>query len=231
MVHNVLMSDLFEKNLAIFTSDEKDLLKEKKVLVVGCGGLGGSVIELLARSGIGRLVLADMDVFEPSNMNRQILCTVDTLGKGKAETAAARVLSINPEADVQAVTERLSEDNAPGLIRDCDIVIDALDSVASRLMLEEACAKENKYLIHGAVSGFALQIGVCPPGSGMLQTLYGGKNATAHAGGGIAMTVFSCASFEVSEAIKILLGRPDSLSGNFLFFDLLSKESQIIPML
>lgn len=225
------MSDFFEKNLAIFTPAEKDLLKEKKVLVAGCGGLGGSIIEILARSGIGHLVLVDMDVFEPSNMNRQILCTTETLGKGKAQTAAARVLSINPEADVQAVTDRLCEDNAPALIRDCDVVIDALDSVASRLMLEGACAKENKYLIHGAVNGWSLQIGVCPPGTNMLLALYGGKNATVHSGGGIAMTVFSCASFEVSEAIKILLDRPDSLSGSFLFFDLLSKESQVIPML
>ena len=225
------MVDYFEKNLAIFTPAEKDLLKEKKVLVAGCGGLGGSIIELLARSGIGHLVLVDMDVFEPSNMNRQILCTADTLSKGKAETAAARVLSINPEADVLAVDQMLCADNAPGLVRDCDIVIDALDSVASRLMLEEACAAENKYLIHGAVNGWALQIGVCPPGSGMLNDLYGGKNATTHAGGGIAMTVFSCASFEVSEAIKILLGRPGSLSGKLLFFDLLSKESQIISIL
>ena len=225
------MEDYFVKNLAIFTQAEKDLLCEKKVLVAGCGGLGGSVVELLARSGIGRLVLADMDVFEPSNMNRQILCTTDTLGKGKAETAAARVLSINPEADVQAVNERLSEDNACVLIRNCDIVIDALDSVSSRITLEEACAQEGKYLIHGAVNGWALQIGVCPPGSGMLKTLYGGKNAATHAGGGIAMTVFTCASFEVSEAIKILLDRSDSLSGKFLFFDLLSKESQIISML
>ena len=225
------MEDYFEKNLAIFTPAEKDLLKEKKVLVAGCGGLGGSIIELLARSGIGHLVLADSDVFEPSNMNRQILCTVDTLGKGKADTAAARVLSINPDADVKVVDQMLCAENAPGLIRDCDIVIDALDSVASRLMLEEACAAEGKYLIHGAVNGWALQIGVCPPGSGMLKTLYGGKNATTYAGGGIAMTVVSCASFEVSEAIKILLDRPDSLSGKMLFFDLLSKESQIISIL
>ena len=80
------------------------------------------------------------------------------------------------------------------------------------------------------MNGWALQVGVCPPKSSMLHTLYGGKEATEHAGGGIAMTVFTCAAFEVSEAIKLLLHRPDSLAGNFLFFDLLSKESQVIAL-
>lgn len=224
------MDDFFVKNLAIFSQEEMEILKDKKVFVAGCGGLGGSVIELLVRSGIGHLVLADMDSFEPSNMNRQLLCTTETLGKGKAESAAKRVLSINPEIDVQVVDCCINEENAADLIKGCDIVIDALDSVPTRLLLEDACAAQNLYLAHGAVYGWSLQTGICPPGSGMLHILFEGKNATEHAGGGIAMTVFTCAAFEVSEAIKLLLHRPDTLSGQLIFFDLLSKESQVIPL-
>ena len=224
------MNEFFMKNLAIFSPEEMDILRQKKVFVAGCGGLGSAVIELLARSGIGHLVAADRDVFEPSNMNRQILCTTETLGKKKAETAMQRVRLIDPSIDIQAVAANLNESNLRELIEDCDLVIDALDSVSCRLLLEDACSERDLFLIHGAVNGWALQVGVCPPKSSMLHTLYGGKEATEHAGGGIAMTVFTCAAFEVSEAIKLLLHRPDSLAGNFLFFDLLSKESQVIAL-
>lgn len=224
------MDDYFIKNNAIFSDKERELLKLKKVLVVGCGGLGGSITEILARSGIGSLVLVDMDVFEPSNMNRQILCTEETLGMSKAETALARVRSINHDAQVTAVTEAITNENASALIKGCDIVIDALDSVEARLLLEDACAAEGVFLIHGAVNGWALQTGVCPPGAGVLHALYGGKNTATHPGGGIAMTVFTCAAFEVSEAVNVLLDRPGSKNGKLLFFDLLTKESQIIPI-
>lgn len=223
------MDDYFVKNQAVFSTEDMKILKGCKVLVAGCGGLGGSVIELLARSGIGHLVLVDGDVFETSNMNRQILCTTETLGKSKAEAAAERVRVIDPEICAQAVNEYLNEDNCDGLIRDCDIVIDALDSIEARLMLEDACERAGLFLIHGAVQGFSLQIGVCPPGKGMLHLLYG-SNVTGKGSGGIAMAVFICASFEVSEAIKILLDRPDSKAGKILFFDLLDKESQEVTL-
>lgn len=221
-------SDFFKKNRAIFSPEEMSLLADKRILVAGCGGLGGSVIELLARSGIGHLIVADGDQFEPSNMNRQLLCTTDTLRKSKAEEASRRILSINPDADVRTVCCRLDKTGFKALLPGCDLVIDALDSVSSRLMLEEACAEEGLFLIHGAVNGWFGQTGVCPPGAGMLHTLYAGCDHDGSSGGGIAMTVFTCAAFEVSEAIKLLLHRPETLTGKLVFFDLLSKETEII---
>ena len=182
----------------------------------------------MARSGIGRLLLADGDVFEPSNMNRQIFCTVDTLGQGKAEASAARVRKINPGIEARAVARRITPENAADLVRGCDIVIDALDSVPARLLLEDACGAEGVILVHGAVNGWSLQAGVCPPGARMLHALYRGNEA-GKGSGGVAVTVFACAAFQVSEAIKILLGREDALMGKFVLFDLLSKESQMIP--
>lgn len=224
MIH----TDYFIKNQAIFSQEEMRILAEKKVLVAGCGGLGSSIIEILARSGIGHLIVADGDQFEPSNMNRQILCTTDTLGNSKAGAAAARIRSINPDASVQAICCRLDSTNLRELLPGCDLVIDALDSVSTRLMLEDACAEEGLFLIHGAVNGWFLQTGVCPPGAGLLHTLYASHVQDGPSGGGIAMTVFTCAAFEVSEAIKLLLHRPDALVGKLVFFDLLSKESEII---
>ena len=114
------MTEYFKKNQAIFSPEEMALLADKKILVAGCGGLGGSVIELLSRSGIGHLIVADGDQFEPSNMNRQLLCTTDTLGRSKAEAAAGRILSINPDADVRTVCRRLDRDNLKELLSGCE---------------------------------------------------------------------------------------------------------------
>lgn len=222
--------EYFKKNQAIFSPKEMKALTGKKVLVAGCGGLGGSIIEVLARSGIGHLIVADGDQFEPTNMNRQILCTTDTLGHSKARTAAERIHSINPDAEVQTICGRLDRTNLKNLLPGCDLVIDALDSVSARLMLEDACAEEGLFLIHGAVNGWFLQVGVCPPGGGLLHTLYAAHDHDSPSGGGIAMTVFTCAAFEVSEAIKLLLNRPDALIGKLILFDLRSKESEIIDL-
>ncbi len=212
------------------TEEEQQLLAEKKVLVAGCGGLGGSVIELLCRSGFLNLTVADGDVFSPSNMNRQILCTTKTLGQSKALAAAERARLISPEITIEAVTEFITRDNIKALIHGKDLVMDALDSVEGRLMLEDACAEEGITLIHGAVRDWMIQVAVCPPGAGILHKIY--KEGTSPKGspGGVGVNVFSCASFEVTEAIKLLTGREGTLTGQILFFDLLEKESQVIDL-
>lgn len=224
------MDAYFMKNSAVFTPDEMKSLAERKILVAGMGGLGGAVTELLARSGIGHLVLADGDRFEPSNMNRQILCTTDTLGQSKAQAGKDRVLKIHPGAFVQAFEGFLNRENALALMEGCDLVIDALDSVSSRLELEEACALKSLPLVHGAVNGWSIQAGICPAGANLLHLLYSGRKLNGYAGGGIATAVFTCAAFQVSEAIKLLLNKPDAMVGKLLFFDLISKESQFLSL-
>ena len=219
----------FVKNLAILTEEEQRLLSEKRILVAGCGGLGGSVIELLCRSGFMHLTVVDGDVFEPSNMNRQILCTTETLGQSKALTAAKRARLISPEIEIEPVADFITEENIRGLIRGKDLVMDALDSVEGRLMLEDACAAEGVWLVHGAVKDWMLQTAVCPPGAGVLHRLYGSGGSGGNPGG-VGVNVFSCASFEVTEAIKLMTGREGSLSGKILFFDLYEKESQIVEL-
>ncbi|MBR3244358.1 MAG: HesA/MoeB/ThiF family protein [Parasporobacterium sp.] len=218
----------FEKNLAIITEEEQKILSEKKVFVAGCGGLGGSIAELLCRSGFSDLTFADGDVFEPTNMNRQILCTEKTLGHSKAQAAAERARLISPEIKVETVSGFITQDNVRDLIHGKDLVIDALDSINARLMLEDACAAEDIYLVHGAVSSWMIQTAVCPPGAGLLHSLYKGGSDSQKSAGGTGVAVFVCASFEVTEAIKLLTGRKDSLSGQVLFFDLYEKESQIV---
>lgn len=225
------MKSYFEKNLAILTEEEQKLLAEKKILVAGCGGLGGSVIELLCRSGFLNLTVVDGDVFEPTNMNRQILCTTKTLGKSKSESAAERARLISPDIKIEAVTEFITAENVTDLVHGKDLVIDALDSVEGRLILEDACAKEGVFLVHGAVRDWMVQTAVCPPGAGILHKLYQGRTGSFGSPGGVGVNVFSCASFEVTEAIKLLTGKEGTLLGKVLFFDLFEKESQIVDFM
>jgi len=223
----MIMEDIFIKNLAIMTPKEQALLSQKRVFVAGCGGLGGSVIEILCRTGFSHITAADDDIFEESNMNRQILCTCGTLGASKSETAAERARLINPAIDFTPVRTLITPENVRSLIHGCDLVIDALDSIMARLVLEDACAVENIPLIHGAVSGWQLQTAVCMPGSQVLHRLYA-NSSDRKSQGGTAMTVFACASFEVSEGVKLLLDRPDVLRDRVLLFDLIDKESTVL---
>ena len=133
------MEARYGRNIPALTEGECALLRTKKVAVIGCGGLGGYLIELLARVGIGSITAVDGDVFEPSNLNRQLLSEMSLLGTNKAKAAGDRVARINPEVEVRVVEAFLDEYNAAGLIAGCDAVLDALDNVDARKALSHAC--------------------------------------------------------------------------------------------
>ena len=204
-------------------------LKGSRILVAGCGGLGGNVIEHLARLGIGHLTVVDGDVFEESNLNRQILCTPSNIGESKAIAAADRVKSIDPDIDVRPMAEFITKENAAALMADADIVIDALDSISSRLMLEDAAAEAGLYLVHGGISGFDLQAMLVPPGSGLLHSLYEGlgEDITKTS---LAMTPAACASIEVSLAVSHLCGRNADLEGKLITGSLLDMHFDLLDM-
>lgn len=228
------MDERFIRNIPAISEEEQALISSKRILVAGCGGLGGYVAEYLARLGISRITVLDCDSFEKSNINRQLLATSSNLGKSKAETAKERILSINPGAEAVSVNERLSAANAAGLVSGHDLVIDALDTVESRLILGEACAEAGITIIHGAVHGWSFQAAVVPPGSGLLKRLYGESTGSGNTGSGSG-TILSfvppcCAAVQVSEAVQYLCGRPGALDGRVLFSDLETLENTLITV-
>lgn len=235
------MTGRYTRNVPAISAGEQDVLKRKSVLVVGCGGLGGYAIEYLARLGIGHITAVDGDVFCESNLNRQLLSSSANIGKSKSSEAAARIAAINPEIEINAVAEFFTADNAAELLKGMDIVIDALDNVESRMILEDACEQAGITLVHGAVQGWNLQATVVPPGSNLLHNLYKleDKAPATHeaskedslAKSCLCPTPACCAAIQVSEALKILLGRKSSLDGNMLFMDLQTMESYTIPLL
>ena len=222
------MQERYLRNLPALSKEECEALLKKRVCVVGCGGLGGYIIELLARVGIGYIKAVDGDVFEVSNLNRQLLSKTDTLGKSKAETAKIRVSEINPDVDVQAVCEFLSEDNAEEIISGCDAVFDALDNIPSRKILAKACKKAGVPYIYGAIEGWCAQAAVIMPENDVISMLYP-EGAELKSKSSLSFIPAFCAAIQVSLGVKILAGRKTE-TGKLYYFDLLELDIEEIMM-
>lgn len=200
-----MVKERHSRNIPALSAEDMDRLAGSRVLVAGCGGLGGNVTESLARIGIGSLTLADGDSFVESNLNRQILCTPEDIGRNKADKAAEHVRQIDPAISVKAVCEYLTKENAPALMADADIMIDCLDSVEARLMLEDAASEAGLFMVHGAIKGWDFQVMLVPPGSGLLHELYADAGEDTEKTS-LPMTPAACAAMEVSLAVRYLCG-------------------------
>lgn len=221
----------YARNIGTIGLEGQRALHRARVLVAGCGGLGGNVIEGLARLGVGSIVAVDPDAFDESNMNRQLLCTVESLGRPKAEEAARRVALVNPAVVVTAVRARLAPDNAGELLAACDLAVDALDSVSARVCLSEAAARLGIPFVHAAVAGWYGQASVQAAGTALVAGLYAGAGADgADRGeetrlGNQSFGPAFAAALEVAAACAILCGQGSGLSGRLLTWDLKAGNS------
>ena len=166
------MEARYARNIPALSATECEILKQKRVLVVGCGGLGGHIIDQLARIGVGSIRAVDGDVFEETNLNRQLLSSVPLLGVNKAKAAAAHIGRVNPAVTVEAVEAFLTEDNADALVAGCDIVMDALDNIPSRKILAAACERAGIPYVYGAIQGWVAQAAISIPGDGLIGKLF-----------------------------------------------------------
>ena len=222
------MEPRYERNIPALSAAECALLREKRVLVVGCGGLGGHIIDQLCRIGVGSIRAVDGDVFEPSNLNRQLLSQVPLLGVSKARAAAEHIARVNPDVLVEAVECYLTEDNAAELLAGCDVVMDALDNIPSRRILAAACAEAKIPYIYGAIQGWVAQAAVSLPGDRLIDRLYPAEIEIRDKSV-LSFTPALCASMQTSLCVKLLLGRPVE-TGTIYYFDLLNQEFETIPM-
>ena len=221
------MEERYSRSIPAVSAEEQAALAQKRVLVAGCGGLGGYLVEYLARMGVGELTAVDGDVFEPSNLNRQLLSAEALLGTSKALAARERVRAVNPAVAVRAVEAFLDEENADGLVEGQDLVLDALDNIPARLVLEDACARQGVPIVHGAIQGWSAQVAVVPPGSGALRRLYGRMAAPADKTS-LPFTPAFCAAAQAAEAVKLLCGRPSVLEGKLLLADLRRMDWDVL---
>ena len=222
------MDPRYERNIPALTEEECLTLQNTRVLVVGCGGLGGHIIDQLSRVGIGAIRAVDGDVFETSNLNRQLLSSVPLLGISKAQAAADHIARVNPDVTVDAAETFFTEDNALELLEGCDIVMDALDNIPSRRILAAACEKANVPYVYGAIQGWIGQAAVSMPGDRLIDRLY--PEETEIPGKSVlSFTPALCASMQTALCVKLLTGRAVE-TGKIYYFDLLNQEFETIPM-
>lgn len=152
--------EIITRQMSIITKSQQTHFKESKIAVVGCGGIGGSAIEMLARMGIGKLNIIDKDSFDMSNLNRQVMSSIDTLKISKSEVTKEKIRLINPYVEVNAFNKELNENNIDEFIGNCDIVIDALDNLFTRVLVSRYAEKKEIPFIHGAIHGTMGQLTV-----------------------------------------------------------------------
>lgn len=227
-----MVENRYIKNLNSISEENMDALKKSKVCIVGCGGLGGFIIEILARIGVGNLVLVDGDTFNETNLNRQLMSTEKNIGKSKVEEAALRVGQINSEVKVTTYNTFFDKNNGSEILDGCDLAIDALDNVESRLVLELACEEYGIDLVHGAIGGWYGHLAVIKPGSRLLEKLYSNADSEGNENtlGNPTFTPAVLASLQSAEAIKLLIGKESQLENNMLSIDLLNSDFEIIEL-
>ncbi|MGQ9658932.1 MAG: HesA/MoeB/ThiF family protein [Thermochromatium sp.] len=212
-----------------FGIEGQERLRKSSVLVVGLGGLGSPVALYLAAAGVGRLLLADYDRVDLSNLQRQILHTTERLGQTKAESARQTLRAINPGVELVAVETSLTPETLPELVGDVDLVVECSDNFATRFAVNVACRAARVPLVSGAAIRLEGQVTAFSgqPGGPCYRCLYpdeGRIDETCTANGVLAPLVGIIGSIQATEAIKILTGLGTPLFGRLLLLDAARME-------
>lgn len=225
------MNERYSRNIGTITKEEQQTLSQKSVCVIGCGGLGGGVIENLTRLGVSKLTVVDSDMFDVTNLNRQVLSNEDNIGRSKALEAAEQMKLINSEVNITPIQTEITKENCRQIIAGHNLVIDAVDNIKTRFVLEEACEKENLTLIHGAISGWSGQVTAIRPGDKLFQKIYPADEGDASvdtSSGNPSFTAAVVSAMQTAEAIKVLLDKEDALYNKLLMIDLLDHSYEVI---
>ncbi len=218
-----VLPERYLRNFHTLDFSQQVRLSESKVLICGCGGLGGVLINLLARAGVGLLRLVDGDVFAPTNFNRQWFCEVGGLTRPKVHVTAEHLEKINPFVLIEAIPEFLSAANASAMIEGVDLVLDALDNIEGRFLVAQAAQQQRLPHIHAAVAGWWGQISTFLPDSAShLSNIYGSRQTREQAElavGILGTTTAVIGSLQAAEALRLLIGQQPSYAGSIFYFD------------
>ena len=219
-----------------FDIEGQERLRSAGVLVVGLGGLGCPAAMYLAAAGVGRLVLADGDDVELSNLQRQIAHRTADIGDNKAVSAAAAIAELNPEVEVEVVPAAVDESSLDNLLQRVDLVVDATDNYPVRFALNRACIAAGLPLVSAAAVRCEGQVALFDPrrGGPCYSCLYReGEDATALScseSGVLAPLVGVIGSLQALEAIKVLAGYGEPLRGRLLVMDLQRMETRTLSL-
>jgi adenylyltransferase/sulfurtransferase len=203
-------------------------IAEAKVCIVGAGGLGSSVGYYLSAAGIGTIAIADSDTVELSNLQRQIVHSVKTLGMPKVESAKKTFESLNPDVKVHAIKERITKYNVLDVIRDYEIVVDCSDNFPTRFLLNDACVLQRKPLVTGAVWRFEGQVTTILPHDGpCYRCLFEEPPGSLHPPeetGLLGVVPGVIGVLQATEVLKLVLGLGEILKGELLIYDALRSS-------
>ena len=207
-------------------------LLDAAVLVIGCGGLGAAALPFLAAAGVGRLMIADDDTIDDTNLQRQTAFCEADIGQSKAEVLQGRLNALNSRTQISALNERLSEARLLELVQSVDLVLDCCDNFATRQAVNRACVAGRTPLVSGAAVRFEGQIAVYRPDlpdTPCYACLFDGESAND--GACAVFGVFSplvgiIGTTQAAEALKLLMGIGANASGELLLYDALANEWQ-----
>ncbi|MDN5204992.1 molybdopterin-synthase adenylyltransferase MoeB [Fulvivirgaceae bacterium BMA10] len=224
-----------------FNIEGQRKLKEAKVLIVGTGGLGAPLLLYLTAAGVGNIGIVDFDVVDDSNLQRQVLFTVDDVGKPKVEVAKKRLQALNPHINFTTYNTRLTSENALDIIKDYDLVADGTDNFPTRYLVNDACVLSNKPNVYASIFRFEGQVSVfnytdqegitgpnyrdlfpTPPPPGLVPS--------CAEGGVIGVLPGIIGSLQANEVLKVITGVGEPLSGRLFLFDALSFETRVLKL-
>jgi len=217
------------KNIGALSIDAQKKLFSTTVAVVGVGGIGGFLIEGLARLGVKKIIAVDMDSFDETNLNRQIISNVSNLGKFKVFEAEKRVKEINPAVYFEPIKEKAYLENLDIFLMEASYIFDATDNIEIRKSLSKFAQKMGKVLIHGGCAGWYAQIAIITKDTHGIEKLLGETNvegAEKDLGNPIFAPMLT-AAFELSEFCKLISDQGENLIGKCMIINLLTNEYRI----
>jgi len=208
-----------------FGEEGQEKLKKAKVFIAGSGGLGSPIAIYLAAAGVGTIRIADHDKVELSNLNRQVLHWEENIGGGKADSASSKLKKMNMDIRVESIARTITGANAARLVGDSDLIVDAMDNLPTRYLLNKTAVEKRIPFIHGAVYGFeGRAMTVIPGKSACLNCIYHGATAPSEKFPVIGTTPAVIGCIQAIEAIKYIVGIGELLTDRLLNFDALGMK-------
>ena len=208
-----------------FGKEGQEKLKRAKVFIAGAGGLGSPISIYLAAAGVGAIRIVDCDKIELSNLNRQVLHWYEDVGKSKVTSALEKLQKLNPWVEVEAIAEKMTEANISQLVADSDLIVDAMDNLPARYLLNKTAIDKNIPFFHGAIYGFEGRVMTIIPGkTACLECVYRGRTVpiTKFPVIGVTPAVIGC--IQATEVIKHVVGLGKMLTNRLLIYDALELK-------
>jgi len=220
----------YKRQILLFGEEGQEQLKKAEIFIAGAGGLGSPIAMYLAVAGVGTITIADMDVIDQSNLNRQILHFDRDIGKKKTVSAEEKLTAINPDITVRALDCRIDESNAAGLVGKADGIVDAMDNFATRYLLNDMAIARKIPLFHGAIRGFYGQVTTIIPGTTPCLKCIFPKPPPSEVFPVVGVTPGVIGTVQATEVLKYILKRGDLLSGRLFVWDGLAAKAEEIAV-